>query len=252
VVDGRRAFTGGLNIGDENLLSSRPPRPVRDTHFDVEGPVVAHLVEAFAGDWQFTTGEHLGDETWFPELAPVGESVARVITSGPDQELEKLEFALLSAVAAARRSVRVVTPYFLPDERLLSALALAAFRGVRVDIVLPARSNHRLLDWAARAQMRPLLLAGCRIWHQAPPFDHSKLMTVDGAWSLVGSANWDVRSLRLNFELDLEVYCERFAARIDAAIERRLGQRVTVGALDARHFPIVLRDAAVRLLLPYL
>src|SRR5258706_1747450 len=252
VVDGRTAFTGGLNIGDENLLAAHPPVPVRDTNVEVSGPVVVQLVEAFASDWRFTTGETLGDEAWFPELAAAGESVARVITSGPDQELEKLEFALLSAIAAARRTVRVVTPYFLPDERLLSALALAAFRGVRVDIVLPERSNHRLLDWAARAQMRPLLLAGCRVWHQPAPFDHSKLMTVDGAWSLVGSANWDVRSLRLNFELDLEVYGERFAARIDAEIERRLDQRVTVPQLHARLFPIVLRDAAGRLLRPYL
>jgi cardiolipin synthase len=148
--------------------------------------------------------------------------------------------------------VRVVTPYFLPDERLLSALALAAWRGVTVDIVLPEQSNHRLVDWAARAQLRPLLQAGCRIWHQPAPFDHSKLMTVDGAWSLVGSANWDVRSLRLNFELDVEVYCERFAARVDAEIERRRGQRVTTVELDARPFPVVLRDATVRLLLPYL
>ncbi|MBI3515503.1 MAG: cardiolipin synthase, partial [Proteobacteria bacterium] len=229
-----------------------PAQKVRDTHFEVSGPVVAQLVEAFAADWRFTTGEALGDAAWFPTLTGDGEAVARVITSGPDQALEKLEFVVLSAIAAARRTVRVVTPYFLPDERLLSALALAALRGVRVDIVLPAQSNHRLVDWAARAQMRPLLLAGCRIWYQPAPFDHSKLMSVDGAWSLVGSANWDVRSLRLNFELDLEVYCERFAARIDAEIERRLGQRVTVRELDGRRFPIVLRDAAVRLLLPYL
>jgi cardiolipin synthase len=252
VVDGRTAFTGGLNIGDENLRSARPAGIVRDTHFEIAGPVVAQLMEAFSADWRFTTGEALAGAAWFPGLTDVGDSVARVITSGPDQELEKIEFIMMSAVAAARRSVRVVTPYFLPDERLVSALALAAFRGVEVDIVLPERSNHRLLDWAARAQMRPLLEAGCRVWHQPAPFDHSKLMTVDATWSLIGSANWDVRSLRLNFELDLEVYSERFAARIEAEIARKQGRRVKLHELDARSFPIVLRDAAVRLLLPYL
>jgi cardiolipin synthase len=252
IVDGHLAYAGGLNIGDENLLAERPPRPVGDTQFEIEGPVVGQLAEAFAADWRFTTGETLDGEPWFPELAEVGPSVARVITSGPDQELEKLELVLLQAIGVARRSVRVVTPYFLPDERLLSALALAAWRGVAVDIVLPEQSNHRLVDWAARAQLRPLLQAGVQVWHQPAPFDHSKLMTVDGAWSLVGSANWDVRSLRLNFELDVEVYCERFAARIDAAIERRRGQRITLQALDARPLPIVIRDATVRLLLPYL
>ena len=252
VVDGRAGFTGGLNIGDENRLLGRPAHPVRDTHFEIAGPVVAQLMAAFAADWLFTSGETLTGPAWFPELPPDGDAIARVITSGPDQEIETIEFAMLSAIAAARRSIRIATPYFLPDERVVSALALAALRGVAVDLVLPERSNHRLLDWAARAQMRPLLDAGCRVWHQPPPFDHSKLMTVDAGWSLIGSANWDVRSLRLNFELDLEVYCARFGARLDAAIARKQGRAVAIADLDARGFPIVLRDAAVRLLLPYL
>ena len=252
VIDGRIGFTGGLNIGDENRLRRRPAHPVRDTHFEIAGPVVAQLMEAFASDWRFTTGETLAGAAWFPTLPRDGEAIARVITSGPDQEIETIEFAMLSAIAAARRSIRVATPYFLPDERVVSALALAALRGVEVDLVLPERSNHRVLDWAARAQMRPLLEAGCRVWHQPPPFDHSKLMTVDAAWSLIGSANWDVRSLRLNFELDVEVYSARFGAHLDATIARKRGRAVGLADLDARRFPIVLRDAAVRLLLPYL
>jgi cardiolipin synthase len=252
VIDGATAFIGGLNIGDENRLASAPPHPVRDTHFEIAGPVVTQLVQAFCEDWLFTTGETLGGDAWFPEPAPAGEAIGRVITSGPDQDLEKLEFMLLSAIAGARRSIKIVTPYFLPDERLWSALSLAAFRGVDVDIVLPGRSNHRLVDWATDAQMRPLLSAGCRVWHQAPPFDHSKLMIVDGAWCLIGSANWDMRSLRLNFEINLEVYSEAFAARLDATIAPKLGRRVSATELDRRGFPIVLRDAAVRLLLPYL
>jgi cardiolipin synthase len=109
-----------------------------------------------------------------------------------------------------------------------------------------------LVDWATDAHMRPLLSAGCRVWHQAPPFDHSKLMIVDAAWCLIGSANWDMRSLRLNFEVNLEVYSEAFAARLDATIAPKLGRRVSATELDRRGFPIVLRDAAVRLLLPYL
>ena len=252
VVDGARAFTGGLNIGAENLVAQQPRRPVRDTHFALTGPVVAQLVEAFCEDWLFTTGETLTGEAWYPTPAAVGDAIARVITSGPDQDLQKLEFVLLGAITDARRSIRVATPYFLPDERLVSALSLAAFRGVEVDIVLPTRSNHPLVDWAARAQMRPLLEAGCRIWHQAPPFDHSKLMVVDAAWCLVGSANWDVRSLRLNFEVNVEVYSVDFGARLDRVISAKRDRPVTLEGLDQRRFPVVLRDAAVRLLLPYL
>jgi cardiolipin synthase len=252
VVDGRLAFTGGLNIGAENLLATAPRHPVRDTHFRVEGPVVAQLMEAFAEDWRFVSGESLSGELWFPPLAAAGDIAARVITSGPDQELERLEYVLLNAIAVARRSIRIATPYFLPDERLCSALEMAALRGIRVDIVIPEKGNHPVLDWAVSMQVRPLVAAGCRIWQAPPPFVHSKLMTVDGCWALVGSANWDVRSLRLNFELDLEIYSDRFAAQIDAAIETRRCHGVTLADLDRRSFPIVLRDAAARLLLPYL
>jgi cardiolipin synthase len=260
VVDGRTAFAGGLNIGAENLLRTHPPDPVRDTHFAVEGPVVGQLAEAFAEDWLFTTGETLRGKAWFPPLAPAPErdsaapadAIARVITSGPDQDLEKLESILLTAIATARSSIRVVTPYFLPDERICSALRLAALRGVRVDLVLPGQSNHRVVDWATEAELPLLVTAGCHIWHQPPPFDHSKLMTVDAAWCLVGSANWDMRSLRLNFELNLEVYGGDFPARLDAAIEERLHHQVTRKLLEQRSFPVALRAAAARLLMPYL
>ena len=159
---------------------------------------------------------------------------------------------MLQAVTCARRSVVVMTPYFLPDERLVSALALAALRGVGVDLVVPERSNHRPVDWAMRAHVAPLLQAGCRIWLNPPPFDHSKLMVVDGEWSLVGSANWDMRSLRLNFELDVEIYDAATAAAITARIGAGRGRRLTTEALARRPLPARLRDAAMRLALPYI
>jgi cardiolipin synthase len=252
VADGCHAFTGGLNIAAENVLATAPSYPVRDTHFEIAGPVVAQLMEAFVEDWLFTTGETLSGPAWFPELDIAGETTARVITSGPDQDIEKLEFVMLTAIAAARSSIKIVTPYFLPDERLCSALALAALRGVAVDIAIPETGNHPIVDWATRAEIRPLLDAGCRLWHAPPPFDHSKLMTVDAAWSLVGSANWDLRSLRLNFELNLEAYDEGFSASLDTVIDAKLGRRITAGQLAQRSFPGVVRDAAARLLLPYL
>ncbi|MGH8210110.1 MAG: phospholipase D-like domain-containing protein, partial [Steroidobacteraceae bacterium] len=205
-IDGRIAFAGGLNIGGENVTRDHPAHPVIDTHFRFEGPVVAQLIDVFADDWAFTTGEHLAGAPWFPQVSPVegGDSVARVVTSGPDQDLEKIEFVILEAIACARASVRIMTPYFLPDDRIITGLALAAFRGVVVDVVLPEHSNHPTLDWGARARIGPLLEAGCRVWTHPPPFDHSKLMTVDDTWCLIGSSNWDVRSFRLNFELNLE------------------------------------------------
>ena len=253
-IDGRIAFAGGLNIGGENVTRNHPSHPVIDTHFRLEGPVVAQLIEVFADDWAFTTGEQLAGEKWCPELAPVagGDCVARVVTSGPDQDLEKIEFVILEAIACARTSVRVMTPYFLPDDRLITSLALAAFRGVVVDVVLPEHSNHPTVDWGSRAQLDPLLTAGCRIWTHPPPFDHSKLMTVDGIWCLVGSSNWDVRSFRLNFELDLEVYDPALARQIDGLISAGQGKLISMAQLDARSLPERLRDGAARLMLPYL
>jgi len=139
----------------------------------------------------FAAGENLAGEAWFPPLYEVGEGVARVILSGPDQDLEKIEFMILEAIACARQSIKITTPYFLPDDRLVTALALASMRGVEVNVIVPARGNHIIVDWAMRAQIGPLIDAGCRIWRSSPPFDHSKMMTVDGIWCLIGGANWE-------------------------------------------------------------
>ncbi len=252
VVDGSTAFVGGLNIGQENVLSSRPRHPVRDVHFRMRGPVVAQITEIFADDWLFTTGEQLSGPDWFPPLAAAGDATARAITSGPDEDFGKTELVILQAIACARRTVKIMTPYFLPDEDVVTALALAAMRGVEVDVVVPGRTNHRLVDWALGANAAPLVRAGVRIWRGPPPFNHSKLMTVDGLWCLLGSANWDVRSFRLNFEVDVEIYGSSLVQKIDAALLSQAKDLLTARELTGRTLPRQLRDAAARLLLPYL
>jgi cardiolipin synthase len=250
VVDGRIAFTGGINIGRENILSANPPHPVRDTHFRLEGPVVEQLVEAFADDWLFQTREKLLSEDWFPALEPAGGAVARTITSGPDEDLEQIEFVVLHAVTCARRSVRVVTPYFLPPEVLTTALSLAAMRGLKVEIVLPEHSNHTVLDWARRVPLKGLLETGCRVLLRPPPFDHSKLMTIDDTWSLIGSANWDTRSFRLNFELNVEIQDEGFAAKLAEITSG--GRDLLLAEINRDRLLLRLRNNAARLLQPYL
>lgn len=253
LVDGTLGFTGGMNIGAENVPELKPRRPVRDIHFRLEGPVVSELAQAFAEDWTFTTGEILSGPLWFPDPPPGEKGVpARVITSGPDEDLERIELMVLQAITCAERSVAIVTPYFLPDERLITALALAGLRGVAVDLVIPQASNHRLVDWACRAHIGPLLAGGCRVWLNPPPFDHSKIMVVDGLWCFIGSANWDMRSFRLNFELNVELYDPALAARLNAEIEARKGLPLTEDMLAALPFWVRLRNAAARLALPYL
>ena len=254
VVDGRVGFTGGMNISDANLVAEHPAHPVSDTHFRFEGPVVTQLLDVFAHDWEFTTGEAIAGEPWFPDPdeAQAGDILARVITSGPDQDLEKIRSVLMEACACAQSSIKVMTPYFLPGAETTSALTLAALRGVRVDVIVPRRSDHLFIDLAMRAHVTPLLEAGVRFWTGPPPFNHSKLMVVDRHWSLVGSANWDMRSLRLNFEMNVEIYDEAVAHQLDAFMTRHQDAKLRLRELTARSLPVKLRDAALRLLLPYI
>jgi cardiolipin synthase len=252
LLDGVVSFTGGMNIADENVMATRPQQPVQDLHFRIEGPVVSQLAEAFADDWSFETGEDLAGDLWSPEIAARTGPPARVIDSGPDEDLEKVEFAVLQAVSCARASIEVMTPYFLPDERLVTALALAAMRGVAVDLVVPEQSNHTLVDWATRANIGPLLSGGVRIWRSPPPFHHTKIMVVDGEWCLIGSCNWDIRSFRLNFELCMEIYDRDLATRLRAIMQDARGSELTRAEVDSRSLPVRIRDAAARLMLPYL
>jgi cardiolipin synthase len=254
VVDGQTAFTGGMNIRHGNVLADQPGSPVRDLHFRVAGPVVTQLQDAFANDWAFTTGEILDGKIWFPKLQESGSVIARVITDGPDADYDKLRLTLLAALAEAQTSVQILTPYFLPDNALVTALNLAVLRGVRVDIVLPAKNNLPFVHWASRAMWWQVLERGCHIWLTPPPFDHSKLMIVDGHWVLSGSANWDARSLRLNFELNVECYGREFAHEMAAVLGKKLhgAREVTLAEVDRRVLPAKLRDAAARLFSPFL
>jgi cardiolipin synthase A/B len=252
VLDGMVAFTGGMNIADENVMATRPKMPVQDLHFRLDGPVVSQLAEAFTDDWTFVTGEELEGAAWFPQIPPHEGPSARVIDSGPDEDLEKVEFAVLQAVACARESIDVMTPYFLPDERLITALSLAAMRGVTVNVVLPQKSNHRLVDWGTRANIGSLLGDGVCIWRSPPPFHHTKIMVVDHEWCLIGSCNWDIRSFRLNFELCMEVYDRNLASVLTSIMEGCRASELTQADLDGRSLPIRLRDAGARLMLPYL
>jgi len=254
VVDGCVGFTGGMNIRAGHWRERNPEDPVRCVHFRVDGPVVADMQEAFVTDWAFTTGEQLSGEAWFAPAQDCGPVVARGVPDGPDADIDNLPQLLLGALAVATSRVRVASPYFLPDDGLLRALQVAALRGVQVDILLPERSNVPLMNWAVTPQLPWLLDAGCRVYRTPSPFDHSKLFVVDGLWSMIGSTNWDARSLRLNFEYNLECYDRTLAARLDAIIDEKIAEArlMTRAELDGRPFAVKLRDGLTRLLAPYL
>lgn len=254
ILDGETAFTGGMNIRAGNLLAKPSRHPVRDLQFRVRGPVVQELMSVFVGDWEFVAREALSGDGWFPPLRECGPVIARAIPDGPDEYFEVLRMVILGALAQARHSVLIATPYFLPDAGLISALNTTALRGVAVNILLPEKNNLKLVQWASSALYWQVLDRGCRIWHSPPPFDHSKLMLVDDQWALVGSTNWDPRSMRLNFELNLECYSTELGARMRAWFERRreVAREISQAEMDNRSLARRLRDGVARLLSPYL
>ncbi|MCC7087300.1 MAG: cardiolipin synthase [Pirellulales bacterium] len=254
VIDGELGFTGGMNIRGGCWLSKNLKGPTQDLHFRLFGPIVQHLQEVFAEDWVFSTREVLAGELWYPPLKDAGEMLARSISYGPDEDLGKIRLMLIGALGVAQDKLSIVTPYFLPDDGIIAALNVAAMRGVDVNIMLPERGNLTTVQWATWATLWQYLERGCKIWLTPAPFDHSKLMVVDGLWTLMGSGNWDARSLRLNFEFNVEIYDRQLATRMEALIEakRAVARRLTLQEVDGRALPIRLRDGVARLLSPYL
>ncbi len=254
VTDGKVGFTGGMNIRYGHMLKGGATHPVRDLHMRMEGPAVAEFQEVFAEDWFATTGETLSGPAWFPPQKEVGEVVARGISDGPDVDYEKLQTVLLGALATAERSVRVVTPYFVPDVRLIHALGVAAMRGVDVEVYLPEQGNLILVQWASQAYWQQVMEKDVRLFLTPPPFDHSKVMTVDAGWGLVGSANWDPRSLQLNFEFNVESYDPTFVERLDDFLDERraVARELSVAEMRDRALLVRLRDGMARLFSPLL
>ncbi len=254
VVDGLLGFSGGMNIAAGNCVESHPRHPIRDMHFAIEGPVVSELQTVFAEDWAFACREQLNGQRWFPKPYAPGTTLSRVIPDGPDENLDCLRQVIVGALSVARRHVRIMTPYFLPDATVEDALKTAALRGVTVDVVLPLRNNLPMVDWACRGQLEGLLQWGVRVWYSPGEFDHSKLFTVDSRWCMVGSANWDPRSLRLNFECNLECYDPRLARSLEQVVDRARARAepLALDELNSAWLPVRLRNGIARLMSPYL
>jgi cardiolipin synthase len=258
VVDGSLALAGGMNIRAGFMTAFAGDKRANDTHFKVTGPIARQLMNSFANDWEFTTRESLPTTPWF-EFTPHAQSgddvtPARVVTSGPDRTMGSNLSMILGALSVARYHVRIQSPYFLPDLVLIAALVTAARRGVTVDVLIPGHNNLKLVGAAMEAQLEMLIKEGVRVWRTGGAFDHSKLLTIDNQWSYVGSSNIDPRSLRLNFELDLEVYSRALANQLSQRIDSKIahGKLVTLSELRAVSFLVRLRNRLIWLVSPYL
>lgn len=262
-VDGEVAFVGGMNIRQGNVIKSstkqRLSQLTQDVHFKVHGPVINQINAVFAADWEFACGEALNLPRWKdPDSDLSGDDdakasvVTRVLVDGPDDNYQKLQLTMLGAINAAKDRVCIVSPYFLPGALILSALQMAVLRGVRVDVCIPGRNNLPFVGWAMRANRRRLLAHGVHIHESAAPFDHSKLFLIDDYWSLIGSSNWDSRSLELNFEINLESYDIALNHSIAEIINEKLQTAVEITDCTDQNFIKRLRNNFFRMFSPYL
>jgi cardiolipin synthase A/B len=237
VVDGRIGFTGGVGIADQWLGHAQDKEHWRDSHFRVEGPVVAQLQAAFLDNWVEAEGHVLDGEAYFPRLVPVGSDFAQVFRSAPGEGSASMRLMYLLAIAAATRSILIANAYFVPDSQTVAMLVEARRRGAEVEIVVPGPVlDAQIVRRASRATWGPLLEAGVRIYEYQPTMYHTKVMVVDDVWASVGSTNFDDRSFRLNDEANLNVLDPAFGreqARVFAD-DRRRSRQVTLEAWRRR------------------
>ncbi len=262
VADGQTAFAGGMNIGDRHLQStssmSRRARKhcVVDIHFRFDGPVAAQLEQVFLEDWAKTGGTAAGAMI-DPEPAfrqERGQALCRVLTDGPGEDIDKLIAVLTGAVSAARDRVLVMTPYFLPPRELIGAMVAASLRGVDVTVILPEKNNLPAVHWATQRMLWELLRWGVRVYYQPGDFAHSKILIIDEDYAQIGSANIDPRSLRLNFELAVEIIDRDFVSRLAShclSVKSRSWE-ITNEQLERQSVPVRLRNSLAWLFSPYL
>lgn len=226
IVDGKKAFCGGINISSENL-STDERQAIRDYHYLIEGAAVHELQYTFFKDWFFMTGENAENlfvERHFPPPNSDGNARIRLANSGPASKQPMFSDLLFLAAAKACDQLIAVTPYFVPTMDILHAFRAAALRGVDVRILLPEKNNHFYAGWASRAMYADLLDAGVRIYHRPPPFMHAKALLVDDQFALIGTGNIDVRSLHLNYETNLAVFDDVFINRMKGIILTDISQ----------------------------
>jgi cardiolipin synthase len=255
VVDGETAFTGGFNVGDEYKGTMPGVGAWRDVHLCIEGSAAAELQRVFFQDWAFATREPIDPHAYFPRDAPTrGEATVAIVPSGPDTRTEAIHRLFFGAIVGGEHEVSITTPYFVPDESIRVAMELAAMRGVDLKLVLPSRSNHRVTFHAGRSFYTQLLEAGVDIREYTPGIVHAKTLIVDSAVSLVGSANMDLRSFRLNFEVHTLVHDRGVAARLHETFQADISKcrRVDLEEWQARPWATRVKEGASRLVSPLL
>jgi cardiolipin synthase len=256
IVDGQVAFTGGINLHAENTTRGSQP-PIRDYHVALRGPIVSELQYSFLSDWYYITDENpdrLLCAEHFPRVELAGQAPIRMINGGPATQLDEICDTLFTCLVSAQKQIIAVTPYFVPTSDIIRALRNAALRGVDVRVVVPEKNNHFYAGWAGRAYYEELLESGVKVYERRPPFMHAKGLLIDDAVAMIGTANLDVRSLKLNYETNLLVYDAPFINRLKEAMleELALSHELDLNLWRQRPLAQRMRENACSLLTPIL
>jgi cardiolipin synthase len=238
VVDGWRGFVGGLNVGDEYLGLKPPLAPWRDTHLELQGPAVADLQHSFSQDWHWVTGERP------PQLAPgsaLGTAQTMIAYTGPADRQESCSLFFVGLINAARQRVWLTTPYFVPDQAVMSALRLAVYRGVDVRVLIPARPDHRTVFLSSTLHAYEAIRTGIHVYRYQPGFVHQKVLLVDDDSAVIGSMNLDSRSFRLNFEVSALNVDRAFAGEVEAMLQTDFARSVEINENEYRDAPYLRR-----------
>lgn len=254
VVDGKTGFVGGLNIADRYLEGSPNYGIWRDTHLQIEGEAVSSLQVVFLIDWFFVSEQIIRESKYFITEKADEHHLVQVTASGPDSDYASIMQAYFAAIASAQSSIYISSPYFLPNESILTALKTASLSGVDVRILLPARSDSRIVFWATRSYVTELLEAGINIYFYEKGFPHSKLLIVDGVLSSVGTANMDIRSFDQNFEISALIYDEAISKELQEYYLTDLSNssHITLDTWENRPRWDSMRESVARIFSPLL
>lgn len=254
VVDGLVGFVGGINVMDEYLASSDADTPWRDTHLRLEGAVVHDLERCLMETWSHCTEEVLAGPEHFARISLKGSAYAQIVAGGPDDRWTHIEKAYNTAIYAAERRINVATPYFIPSHMVVGALVSAALRGVHVRMLVPAQSDSKIVEWAARSYFPDLTEAGIEVYEYGPRMMHAKTLTVDGRFCAVGTPNLDLRSFRLNYEVSAFLFDTDATEEVDRALDEDFAAAKLVEFTSEEKRPLLLRlkENSARLLSPLL
>ncbi|AGA69404.1 phosphatidylserine/phosphatidylglycerophosphate/cardiolipin synthase [Desulfitobacterium dichloroeliminans LMG P-21439] len=254
VIDGKIGYLGGINIGDEYLSLSPKYGFWRDTHLRLEGESVQTIQETFLNDWYFTTNNIVRDKRYFPEYELFGDLLTQIIGGGPDSKHESVKALFYTIVSAAQSEIFITTPYFIPDESMVMALKSAALKGASVKILLQGKPDHKLPYLASSSYYCDLVKVGVEIYRYQKGILHSKVITIDQEISIIGSANFDIRSFQLDFELSAVIYNANFTKKIVCEQQADLMDSIKVTEEDIaqRTRQYSFQIALARLLSPFL